>query len=197
MLIDPRHDAVLIADPLTMTALKKGRRSFLRTGIVMAALGALAILFPVASTLAVQFYIGFVLLLAGAVLLAGAFLIQGTGAFFGAALVSLLTLASGAFLLFNPAGGALALTIVIAALFMVHGAFEASLAFAMRPARGWGWLLASALVAISLGVLVAAGLPALSSVLLGVLVGLNFLSTGIAFIIIAWRLKEAIDEVAL
>lgn len=197
MMTDPRHDAILIADPLTMNALRKGRKTVLWTGIVMAALGALAILFPVASTLAVQFYIGFLLLLAGAVLLAGAFMIQGTGAFFGAALLSLLTLASGAFLLFNPAGGALALTIVIAALFMVHGAFEASLAFAMRPALGWGWLLASALVAMAVGVVVAAGLPEVSSVLLGVLVGINFLSTGIAFIIIARRLKQAIDDAAL
>ncbi len=197
MMIDPRHDAILTADPLTMSALKKGRKTVLWTGIVMALLGALALLFPVVSTLAVQFYIGLLLLLAGAVFLAGSFMIQGTGPFFGAALLSLLTLASGAFLLFNPAGGAVALTIVIAALFTVHGAFEASLAFSMRPARGWGWLLASAMVAMAVGVLVAAGLPALSTVLLGVLVGINFLSTGIAFIMIARRLEEALDDTTL
>ncbi len=174
----------------THAALKKGRKWLLWTGILMIAVGVLAIAFPAASTLAAELIVGGVFVLAGLAMLLGCFSVHGAGPFFAALLWSLLTLAAGAFLVFNPAAGAVALTVLIAALFMVHGAFEAFLAFDLRPGDGWRWVLVSAALGILCGILIAAGMPDTSLFILGLLVGLNFLSTGIAFVVLANRLSQ-------
>ena len=62
-----------------------------------------------------------------------------------ALLFSLLSIAAGAFIIARPQLGELAITISLGALFMVQGAFEIALAFAVRPARPWVWMLLSAL----------------------------------------------------
>ena len=143
---DPQYQVHVSGDAHTIRALKKGRKALQRSGIVMMVIGALAIIFPMASTYTVQFIIGATFLVAGVLMLAGSFAMHGTGPFFGALLWSLLMVAVGAFLVFNPAGGAAALTLLIAGLFMVHGAFELFLALSIRPQEGWGWMLASAIV---------------------------------------------------
>jgi uncharacterized membrane protein HdeD (DUF308 family) len=184
---------------VTLAALKKGRKWLLVTGILMIIVGILAFVFPVATTFVAEQVVGWVFIFAGVVMLFGSFSIQGAGPFFGALLWSLLTGMAGAFLVFNPEAGVVTLTIVIAALFMFHGAYELFLAFDLRPQKGWGWVLLSSIIGIGAGVLIAADLHGSSvfgadlqggSVLvLGILVGVNFLSTGISYVILANRLK--------
>ena len=72
---------------------------------------------------------------------------------------------------------------------MIEGAFKMLLAFEMKPDGGWIWTLVSALVSILAGVLIAAGLPGASVVVLGLLMGISFLSTGIYMIMMARQLK--------
>lgn len=186
-----RTEIMVAADAQTIRALRAGHQALQRAGIVMIIIGVLAIVFPMASTYTVQFFIGLLFLVAGALMLLGCFAIHGTAPFFAALLWSLLMVAAGAFLMFNPAGGAVVLTLLIAGLFMVHGAFELLLALSIRPHEGWGWMMASAIVGIVVGLLIAGGLPGSSRVVLGLLVGLNFLATGIAFIFLARRLRDA------
>ena len=121
---------------------------------------------------------------------ASAFGAQGTGAFFGQLLVGLLKLGLGFYLLMNPGIGMVALTLLLASIFVVDGAVQTSFAFQLRPAEGWGWVLVSALVSIGAGLLIAAGLPATSLVTLGALVGIKFLSTGIASIALSRSLPS-------
>jgi uncharacterized membrane protein HdeD (DUF308 family) len=53
------------------------------------------------------------------------------------------------------------------------------------PTDGWVWVLGSALVSVAAGLLIAAGLPATSMFAIGMLVGINFLSTGLANIMLS------------
>lgn len=184
------YEISVSGDPQTIRALRGSRLALQRAGIALIAIGVLAIVFPMASTYTVQFIIGLLFFLAGALMLLGSLAIHGTGPFFGALLWSLLMVAVGAFLMFNPAGGAVVLTLLIAGLFMVHGAFELFLALSIRPHEGWGWIAASAIVGIVVGLLIAAGLPGSSRVVLGLLVGLNFLATGVAFVLLARHLHN-------
>ena len=170
--------------------LTKARKLLLWTGIALAATGVVAILFPVVSTLVIELTIGGLFLFAGIVMVFGSFPYLGTRPFFGALLLGLLMIAAGAFLLFNPQAGALVLTVLVAVLFMVEGAFHFALAFELRPLAGWRWVLASAIVSVSVGIIVAAGLPQLSLIALGILVGINFLSSGIAFISLARAIRK-------
>lgn len=160
-------------------------------GLAMAVLGVAAILFPMVSTLVATLLVGWVLLISGGLLFAGSFSIHGTGPFFGALVFSLLSIAAGIFLLFSPLAGAVALTLLVGAIFVLQGASEITFAFEMRPHQGWVAMLISGLVSIVMAAFIAAGWPAISVIVLGILLGVNFLSTGFGYIFISRVLKPA------
>jgi uncharacterized membrane protein HdeD (DUF308 family) len=167
---------------LLHTRMRDSSRHLFWVGLAMTLIGLIAIGFPVISTLATALFVGWMLLLSGIFLFVGSFTIHGTGPFFGALVISLLTIAAGVFLLFNPLAGAIALTVMLGILFMIQGAFEITLAFEMRPNRAWVWMLLSGLASVALALIIAFGLPAVSLVALGILLGINFLSTGLGYI---------------
>jgi uncharacterized membrane protein HdeD (DUF308 family) len=158
-------------------------------GLLMVVLGIAAIVFPMISTLAATFLVGWVFLISGVFTLYGSFSIHGTGPFFGALLLGLLSIVAGVYMLFNPLAGAAALTLVVGVLFMFEGAFEIFFAFEMRPHSGWVSVLISGIASVVLAVLIVASWPAISVVVLGILLGVNFLSTGFAYIFVSRALK--------
>src|SRR5262249_39707920 len=160
------------------------------TGTAMTAVGILAVLFPVLTTLSVELMVGWLLVFAGAATLYGAFSVEGTGPFFGQLLLGLLKLALGVYLVMHPGFGMIALTLLLAAVFMVDGAVQLGFAFDVRPKEGWTWILLSGLISIGAGLLIAAGLPGTSLFALGILVGINFLSTGVSLIMLAQSLQS-------
>ena len=179
------------ADSHFHTRLRGSSRSLMWMGLAMVLLGIAAIVFPIVSTLAATFLVGWTFLFAGALMLVGCFSIHGTGPFFGALLISLLSIAAGVFLLFNPLAGELVLTILVAVLFIIQGAAELVFAFEMRPHPGWVWMLISGLASVVLSVAIAAGLPGTSLFALGLLLGINFLTTGLAYLFVSKAMKPA------
>jgi uncharacterized membrane protein HdeD (DUF308 family) len=157
-------------------------------GVGLSVAGVLALLFPVVTSFTVEIFIGWVLAIAGAATIYGAFSVEGTGPFFGQLLLGLLKLALGVYLLMHPGVGMFALTLLLVAVFMVDGAVQFAFAFDLRPKEGWGWVLLSAIVSVAVGLLIAAGLPGTSLIALGILVGVNFLSTGISLIMLSSKL---------
>jgi len=165
--------------------LQKSSTTLFWAGIAMAVVGLLAVAFPIVATLSVELLVGWVLIFAGIVGFVGAFSYHGTGPFFAALLLSLLKVVTGVFLLINPAAGVVALTLVVAVLFMIEGAMQLALAFELKQGSGRGWMIFSAAIAILAGILIAANLPGASVFLLGLLVGFNFLCSGIAMIMLS------------
>ena len=161
-------------------------------GIGMAVLGVIALVFPVVSTLAVTLFIGWVLLATGVMTLVGAFSLHGTGPLFGALLLALISMALGLFLLVNPAAGAVSLTLTLGLLFAVQSAYEAFFAFEMRPNAGWGAMLVSSIASAVVAVVIISGWPAISLVVLGVLFGVNFITTGLAYVFVSRSVKSLV-----
>src|ERR1700683_1139682 len=145
-------------------------------GLAMVVVGAAAIVFPIISTLVAALLVGWVFLITGLFMFMGSFSIHGTGPFFGALLLSLLSIAAGVFLLFNPLAGAVALTLMVGVIFIFQGAFELFFAFETRPHDGWIGMLISGIASIVMAVLIAAGWPAISLVVLGILLGVNLIT---------------------
>ncbi|HEY2445996.1 MAG TPA: DUF308 domain-containing protein [Rhizomicrobium sp.] len=160
-------------------------------GLAMIVLGIAAIVFPILSTLVAAIFVGWVFLVSGGFLLVGAFSIHGTGPFFGALLLSLLSIAGGVFLLFNPLAGAVALTLMVGVLLMLQGAFEIFFAFEMRPHAGWVGMLISGLASVVMAILIAAAWPQISLIVLGILLGVNLLTTGFGYLMVSRALKPA------
>ncbi|HJW39949.1 MAG TPA: DUF308 domain-containing protein [Rhizomicrobium sp.] len=159
-------------------------------GLALALVGIAAIVFPFASTLVATLLAGWTLLFAGLLLFIGAFSIHGTGPFFGALVTGLLFIAGGAFIVFNPLAGAVALTLILGFMFMVQGAFEIVFAFELRPHAGWWGMLLSGLASAILAIIIMAGWPTISTIALGVILGVNFLSTGFGYMLVSRAVRS-------
>jgi uncharacterized membrane protein HdeD (DUF308 family) len=159
-------------------------------GVALALVGLLALLFPVVSTFVIARVVGWLLVLSGLVTIWDAFTVEGTGAFFGELLIGLLKLALGVYVLRHPDVSVVVLTLLLAAVFMIDGTVQVVMALALRPLNGWGWMLFAGLVSIGAGLLIAAEVPRFSLVAVGIYLGVSFLSTGIARIMISSRLSQ-------
>jgi uncharacterized membrane protein HdeD (DUF308 family) len=169
--------------------LQSASNQLLWLGVIFIVLGIAALAWPAFSTLVATLFVGWMLLGLGILALVGSFAIHGTGPFFGAFLLALLAIAAGLFLLLNPKSGELALTLMMAGIFIFQGAFEMMFALDLRPHAGWLAMLLSAIVTIVVAFLIVAAWPGISLVLLGVLVGVNFITTGTGYLAISRALK--------
>jgi uncharacterized membrane protein HdeD (DUF308 family) len=158
---------------------------FLALGIVLLLAGVAAIAFPFLSTIAAKIALGWIFLVGGVVLLVHAFSIKGWRGFLMELLIGALYVVAGGWLAFFPFTGIVTLTILLAALFLAEGVLEVIMAVRVRPHEGWVWLLLSGLVAIAVGGLIAYELPSSATWAIGLLAGVNLLSTGISFIVLA------------
>lgn len=159
---------------------------FLALGIVLVVAGIAAIAFPLLSTIAAKIALGWIFLASGIVMIIHAFSIQKWGGFLMELLLGVLYLFAGGWLAFFPFTGIITLTIILAALFLAEGVLEVIMGFRVRPHEGWGWLVFSGLVAVAVGLLIAAELPSSAVWAIGLLVGVNLLTTGVSFIVMAF-----------
>lgn len=193
----PNQAAGNLEPPLTtlqqalIKRMHNARRFLFWTGLGFTIAGIVALMAPVASSLATVVMIAWLLVFAGVVGVIGSFSFHGVGPFFGALLTGLLTIAVGVFMLKNPDMALKFLTLFVAIVFLVDGAFTAGTAFELKPASGWGWVLFSAVASILAGILIISGLPGTSLVVLGILVGVRFLSGGISTIMVSKLLPKA------
>jgi uncharacterized membrane protein HdeD (DUF308 family) len=118
---------------------------FLTQGVIMTILGVLAVIWPQISTVAVDVYVGWLFLLSGVVGLATMFLAQDVQAFLWLLLTAALSLFVGIVLLWHPVEGAVSLTLVLIAFFIVEGIFQIAASISYRDVfpDSWGWMLAS------------------------------------------------------
>jgi uncharacterized membrane protein HdeD (DUF308 family) len=164
---------------------------FLALGLVLLLAGCAAIAFPLLSTVAVKIALGWVFLVGGIVMIVHAFSASRWRGLVWEALLGVLYVVAGAYLAFFPLTGIITLTILLAALFIVEGGLEISMALRVRPHEGWGWLLLSGLVAVAVGLLIAFGLPSSAAWAIGLLAGINLISTGWGFLFLALAGRRA------
>ena len=61
----------------------------------------------------------------------------------------------------------------------------------LRPASGWGWMLASGVIGIIAGALVWTGWPITALWVVGLIFGIKLLSTGVALVMVAMGSRKA------
>ena len=107
---------------------------FLAQGIIMTILGVLAVIWPQISTVAVDVYVGWLFLLSGAVGLVTIFFVPTVCQILWSPLTAALTLFVGILLLWHPVEGAISLTLVLVAFFIVEGIFQIAASLGYREA---------------------------------------------------------------
>ena len=170
---------------------------FLTQGVIMAILGVLAVICQI-STIAVDVYVGWLFLLSGIVGLASMFLAQNVQAFLWSLLTAALSLFVGILLLWHPTEGAVSLTLVLIALFIVEGVFQIAASLSYRDVfpDSWGWMLASGIADLILAALIIKGWPSTAAWALGLIVGINLITSGLAVIMVALAGRSLVRTVA-
>ena len=157
---------------------------FLVEGIILVILGILAILIPVAASIAVTIILGWLFLVSGIVGLITTFWARHAPGFWWALLSAVLATAAGIVLLLWPVSGTISLTLLLIVFFVIEGV--ASIMYALEHKKElsgrWGWMLASGVIDLILAVMIWAGLPSTAAWALGLLVGINMLFGGGAMV---------------
>jgi uncharacterized membrane protein HdeD (DUF308 family) len=176
-----------------MSSLHENWHLLLIEGIILAILGAAAIAIPPIATLAVTILLSWVFLISGVVGLVTTFMLRGAPGFWWSLFSAAVAIAAGIMLIAWPASGALSLTILLIAFFVLEGV--ATIMYALEHKRElsgrWGLLLASGIVDLVLAAIILAGLPGTAAWALGLLVGINMLIGGAALIGFALHAKNA------
>jgi uncharacterized membrane protein HdeD (DUF308 family) len=160
---------------------------FLFEGIALVILGLLALAAPAIASVAATVFFGWILLLSGVLGLIASLQARQAPGFWWSLLSALVGIVAGALLLGWPLQGAFSLTAVLIAFLLVEGGVSIMYALEHRSALSgrWGWMLASGLLDVALGVILFAGLPGTALWALGLLIGLNMLFGGWALILMA------------
>lgn len=163
----------------------------LTLGVILILGGVGALVNPFAASLTVLTISALAFVAAGALQLWIAFNDQAsTGARLFEAVLGLLVLAFGVFLLANPEKGLISLTWLVAAFFLALGVARIAIGFAVRQRSGWVWLVFAGLVSVVLGALIMATLPGSATGLLGIFLAIDLLSSGIGATLIALHMRS-------
>ena len=153
--------------------------SYLLLGIALMVWGAVAIVLPLATAVAVNAFLGVMLLVGGA--LQVAYTIKrhrSVGRVVLGLIVSALYVIAGLILLAHPFAAIASLTLFVAAFFVAAGVFKIIGAIEMHGMPYWGWSLIGGILSFILGVLIWTHWPSSAIWAIGLLVGVDLLYTG-------------------
>ena len=160
---------------------------FLVEGIILVVLGLLAILIPMAASIAVTIILGWLFLVSGVVGLVTTFWARHAPGFWWALVSAVLATAAGIVLLLWPVSGVVSLTLLLIVFFVIEGVASIMYAFEHKKdlSSRWIWMLVSGIIDLILAALIWTGLPGTAAWALGLLVGINMLFGGAAMIAMA------------
>jgi uncharacterized membrane protein HdeD (DUF308 family) len=159
-------------------------------GIIALLGGILALFNPLAATLTAVMLTGWILVFVGVIEIIGVFSATGWGARLLALVLGVLTVLLGLYILGNPIISAVVLTWIVGIFFLATGATKVILSFGMRG-TGYFWVvMLSGIVSVVLGVMVLSNFPYSAASILGIVLAVELISTGVANIALALRLRE-------
>ena len=167
-------------------AVRRHRGLFLFEGILLSTLGVIAVLVPVLASFAATIFFGWIFLVSGLVGLFTTLRGRQVPGFWWSLLSAIVGIVAGVLLIGWPAQGVFSLTSVLIAFLLVEGAITIFYALEHRtgPVR-WGYMLASGIVDLILGIILFAGLPGTAMWALGLLIGINMFFGGWALLLMA------------
>ena len=167
-------------------AVQRHRGLFLFEGILLTVLGLIAVLVPVVASFAATLFFGWIFLLSGVVGLFTTFRGRHVPGFWWSLLSAIVGIVAGVLLLAWPTQGLFSLTSVLIAFLLVEGGITIFYALEHRTGPGrWGYMLASGILDLALGIMLFTGLPGTATWAIGLLIGINMFFGGWALILMA------------
>jgi uncharacterized membrane protein HdeD (DUF308 family) len=172
---------------------RKAAPWFIAQGVLFIILGVLAAALPGIAGLAAALVFGWALVVCGVMGLIGLFGSRAHAHPVWSLISALVALAAGVLVLWRPIAGAAVLALFVAAYFAVHGVASIGLGLDQRKraARRWGWLVASGVVDLVLAAIIIVLGPLARLVLVGFLVGLDLIVSGVALVMLGLAARRA------
>jgi uncharacterized membrane protein HdeD (DUF308 family) len=159
---------------------------FLAEGVIMMALGLLAIAVPEVASVVITIFIGWLFFIGGIFRTVSLLRHRNMPGFVWSLITALLAIALGLILLLRPVAGVLTLTLALVVFFILEGISAILLAIEhRRHLPSWGWVLFSGLIDLLLAFLIWDGWPSSADWAIGLLVGINMVFLGLSLIMTA------------
>ena len=182
-----------ISPELKNSDIQKSINGSIWIGVILSVLGIIAIALPNFSTIVAETWIALILISAGAAKLVYAFQTRNNDSgFIWKLLLSILYIATGVMLFVYPLTGVLTLTLLLGTFLLTEGVFELILAFRLRPQQNWTWALGNGIITLILGAMIWFQWPFNAPWLIGTLVGVSVLFTGVSRVMLSLNARSAL-----
>lgn len=165
---------------------------YLIQGILLLVAGALAIIYPLISAVAVILLLGWLLIISGVLQGIGLIGARHVPHFWLQLISAILAILIGFLFLRDPGQGLVTITLLLIIFFMIEGVSKIVFALTIRPLPQWGWVLASGIVGVLLSIFLLAYLPITAVWLVGLLLGIQLISIGAAIATLAWQVRKSL-----
>jgi uncharacterized membrane protein HdeD (DUF308 family) len=169
----------------------RNRLLYLVQAVLMVIGGAVAILFPVFASAAFVRFLGWILITSGIIQALSLLSARNHPSFWLALISSVLAVVVGVLMLRNTVETMLVISTLLIVFFMVEGISKIVFSLTIRPLQGWFWVLASGVLAIVLAVILWNSMPVTAGWLIGLLLGVNLITEGMALAALVWTAKKA------
>jgi uncharacterized membrane protein HdeD (DUF308 family) len=167
------------ANPVS-AAIGRSYRLSIILSIFLIVAGVVAIVVPAAASIAAAVFFGWILIFGGGVHLVYAWHTRGTGAMIWQFLIGIVYIVAGGYMLWNPVLGTVSLTLALAAYLFAEAVLEFAFSLRLKPAQGWAWMMIDSFITLILAVLIWRVWPQGSLWVVGTLVGISILFSGVS-----------------
>jgi len=125
-----------------------------------------------------------------------AFQSHTVGGFFWKLLLAIAYGFAGIYVLIHPMLGLVSLTLVLAVFLIAEGVIEIVFYFNIRKVENSGWVLVDGIITFILGLLIWANWPSASAWVIGTLVGISLMFSGISRFMLSLAIRDLTEITA-
>jgi len=175
-----------------VSAVRRGAGWSIAISLLMIGAGILAIALPTVAGTTLTVLIGWLLMLSGVLHLLFAWRAGHASAIVWEVLLGLAYGLIGFYILGNPAVGLASLTLAVGIYLFIEAILECVMSFQLRQVPGSGWLLFDGIVTLVLALVIWSTWPSSSVWVIGTLLGLSMLFSGMTRLMLSLAVREAI-----
>ena len=157
--------------------------------------GILAIFIPPVAGITVTILVGWLLAFSGIIHFVYAWQTRGAGGVILELLLGCAYLVAGVYVLLRPLQGMVSFTLALAIYLLVESVLEFALAIRLRPLPGSGWLFVDSLITFVVAIMIWRTWPSSSAWVLGTLVGVSMLFSGMTRLMISLAARRLITAI--
>jgi uncharacterized membrane protein HdeD (DUF308 family) len=163
---------------------------FLAVGVTLVLCGLIAVTLPAITSIAASLVLGVTLTVVGIVKIVEAFSVKEWAGFLWQLMLGVVEVVGGVLIYVSPFKRAIAITLLIAVVFVVQGITQIALAFKIRPQPGWRWLFIAGVAALCASIALALKFPYTRYYSPSTLGGISLLLAGCAYFVIALAIRR-------